>query len=138
MIHDEIVELLETLSDNGYHTTVETNGTIHRDAPIDLASISPKLASSTPTPEKDPKGDGEWETEHEERRLDVDALAQLVEDYPFQLKFVITGKEDLSEIQALLDELRPKTGATIDNDDILLMPEGATRDRLNETREVTA
>jgi len=55
LIHDDAVTLLEQLDDLGYHTTVETNGTIHRDAPIDLASISPKLASSTPTPKKTPR-----------------------------------------------------------------------------------
>jgi len=69
LIHDDAVTLLEQLDDLGYHTTVETNGTIHRDAPIDLASISPKLASSTPTPKKDPKGNGEWADRHEERRI---------------------------------------------------------------------
>jgi len=138
MIHDEVEHLLTGLSDAGYHTTVETNGTIYRDAPINLASISPKLASSTPTPERDPKGDGEWEGKHEQRRLDIDALADLVEAYDFQLKFVVTDRSDVDEIEALLEQLRPVTGATIRNDDVLLMPEGATRERLNETREVTA
>jgi len=138
MIHDEVKELLTDLSSAGYHTTVETNGTIYRDAPIDLASISPKLSSSTPTPERDPKGEGEWETKHEQRRLDIDALVDLVEAYDFQLKFVVTGEADVKEIEALLERLRPATSATIRNDDVLLMPEGATRDRLNQTREVTA
>ncbi|WP_415380491.1 7-carboxy-7-deazaguanine synthase QueE [Halosimplex sp. TS25] len=138
MIHDEITDLLDSLSAAGYHTTIETNGTIYRDAEIDLASISPKLASSTPTADRDPKGDGEWEAEHEQRRLDLDALADLVEAYSFQLKFVVTGDDDVEEIQTLLDELRPVTNATVRNEDVLLMPEGATRDRLNETREVTA
>jgi 7-carboxy-7-deazaguanine synthase len=138
MIHDEIVELLDELSAAGYHTTVETNGTIYRDTAIDLASISPKLASSTPTPAKDPKGDGEWESKHEERRLDLDALVDLVEAYPFQLKFVVTGESDVEEIETLLDELRPLTTESIRDEDVLLMPEGATRERLNETREVAA
>jgi 7-carboxy-7-deazaguanine synthase len=138
MIHDEVEDLLTELSSAGYHTTVETNGTIYCDAPIDLASISPKLASSTPTPERDPKGEGEWETKHEQRRLDIDALVDLVEAYNFQLKFVVTGEADVKEIEALLERLRPATSATIRNDDVLLMPEGATRDRLNQTREVTA
>ena len=138
MIHDEVVDLLAELSDAGYHTTVETNGTVYRDAAIGLASISPKLASSTPTPEKDPKGDGEWEAKHEQRRLDIDALADLVEAYDFQLKFVVTDESDVDEIEALLKRLRPHSSARIRNDDVLLMPEGATRERLNETREITA
>ncbi len=40
LVHEQSVELLERLDELGYHTTVETNGTIYRDAPIDLASIS--------------------------------------------------------------------------------------------------
>jgi len=137
-MHTEVVKLLNQLSADGYHTTVETNGTIHRDAAIDLASISPKLASSTPTPEKDPKGEGEWEDKHEERRVDMDALSSLVEQYEFQLKFVVTGEQDMPEIGSLLQRLRQSTTQRIGNDDVLLMPEGATRERLEETREATA
>lgn len=138
LVHDESVELLERLADRGYHTTVETNGTIHRDAPIDLASISPKLQSSTPTAEKDPKGDGNWAERHEDRRIDVDALATLVESYESQLKFVVTDEADLQEIENLLDRLESTTGVSIPNDEVLLMPEGATRERLEETRPRTA
>ncbi|ELY70423.1 7-carboxy-7-deazaguanine synthase QueE [Natrinema versiforme] len=134
LLHEESVALLEALDDRSYHTTVETNGTIYRDAPIDLASISPKLESSTPTPERDPKGDGEWEQRHEDDRIDLEALAALVEDYEFQLKFVVTDAEDMPEILALLDDLRDAADVPIPNDDVLLMPEGATRDRLAETR----
>jgi len=138
LIHDEIIELLDRLSDTGYHTTVETNGTIYRDAAVDLASISPKLASSTPTAEKDPQGDGEWAERHEDRRIDMDALCQLVETYEFQMKFVVTGKDDIREINQLTDRLRNATSTAIRDSDVLLMPEGTTRERLAETRELTA
>ncbi|MXV63736.1 radical SAM protein [Natronorubrum sp. JWXQ-INN-674] len=138
LIHEESVELLEALDERGYHTTVETNGTIHRDAPIDLASISPKLESSTPTPERDPKGDGEWAQRHENDRIDLEALSRLVESYEFQLKFVVTDDEDVPEILELLAELREMTDARIRDDDVLLMPEGATQARLEETRNRVA
>ncbi|WP_284008157.1 7-carboxy-7-deazaguanine synthase QueE [Haloarcula pelagica] len=138
MIHSAVTDLLDKLSARGYHTTVETNGTIHRDAPVDLASISPKLQSSTPTAEKDPKGEGEWADKHDERRLDLESLSALVEDYAFQLKFVVTSTDDMVEIESLLERLRNVTSESIAGDDILLMPEGATRDRLEETRELTA
>ncbi len=134
MIHDASETLLERLNDRGYHTTVETNGTIYRDVPIDLASISPKLASSTPTPERDPAGDGEWADRHEADRIDLNALASLIDAYGFQLKFVVTDAEDMPEICDLLAELRAATTRTIADEDVLLMPEGATRDRLAETR----
>jgi len=138
LIHEETVTLLDRLSAAGYHTTVETNGTIYRDTAIDLASISPKLASSTPTQEKDPQGEGEWADRHEDRRIDMDALCQLVENCDFQLKFVVTGRDDMPEINQLIDRLREATSVQIRDEDVLLMPEGATRDRLAETREVTA
>ncbi|WP_408958873.1 7-carboxy-7-deazaguanine synthase QueE [Natrinema sp. 74] len=134
LLHEESVALLEELDDRGYHTTVETNGTIYRDAPIDLASISPKLESSTPTPERDPTGDGEWAERHENDRIDRETLARLVEDYDCQLKFVVTDGDDMPEIHELLADLRAAADAPIRDDDVLLMPEGATRQRLAETR----
>jgi 7-carboxy-7-deazaguanine synthase len=138
LLHNETVELLDRLRDAGYHTTIETNGTIYRDARIDLASISPKLASSTPTVEKDPQGDGEWVEWHEDCRIDMDALCRLVESYEFQLKFVVTDRGDIPEINQLVDRLRDAANTVIRDSDVLLMPEGATRERLAETRELTA
>ncbi|WP_132059395.1 7-carboxy-7-deazaguanine synthase QueE [Halorussus amylolyticus] len=138
LIHDSVVSLLEQLSERGYHTTVETNGTVYRDAPIDLASVSPKLASSTPTPETDPKGEGEWAERHDDRRIDLDALAALVEAYDFQLKFVVSDRTEMDEIIGLVERLREVSDAEIPDASVLLMPEGATRDRLEETRPVAA
>ncbi|MFC4544464.1 7-carboxy-7-deazaguanine synthase QueE [Halosolutus amylolyticus] len=136
MIHDASVALLEALDDRGYHTTVETNGTIVRDAPIDLASVSPKLASSTPTPDRAPDGAdaGPWAERHERDRIDLDALAGLVDAYEFQLKFVVSDADDMPEIREVLADLRDAAAVPIRDDDVLLMPEGATRERLAETR----
>lgn len=138
LIHEQSVELIEQLDNRGYHVTVETNGTIYRDAPIDLASISPKLASSTPTAEKDPKGDGERVNRHEDRRIDIDALASMMDAYNTQLKFVVTGREDLPEIEDLIGRIRNATSTTIPNSDVLLMPEGVTREQLEESRNTVA
>ncbi|MFB6177419.1 MAG: 7-carboxy-7-deazaguanine synthase QueE [Halobaculum sp.] len=140
LIHEATVRLLERLSARGYHTTVETNGTIYRDAPIDLASVSPKLASSTPTPANAPDGTspGEWERRHERERIDLDALARLVEHYETQLKFVVTGPADLPEITDLVGRIREAADATVADDDVLLMPEGQTREQLDGTRGTVA
>jgi len=156
LIHDEAVALIERLSDRGYHVTVETNGTIAPPpgTPIDLASVSPKLASSTPTPERPPAGgetadsdegadSGEmavddWQQRHEANRIDYGALTALVERFAFQLKFVLTGREDLPEIEALIADLRGRTGTEIANRDVLLMPEGQTREGLADTRREVA
>lgn len=134
MIHEESVALLDELADYGYHTTVETNGTIYRDAAIDLASISPKLASSTPTAERDPKGDGEWADRHDQRRIDMDALSGLVDSYDSQLKFVVTGRDDMAEIESLIERVREATSTTVPDENILLMPEGMTREELDAKR----
>ncbi|APX95508.1 7-carboxy-7-deazaguanine synthase QueE [Natronorubrum daqingense] len=136
LIHETAVDLLEELSARGYHTTVETNGTVAPDAPIDLASISPKLESSTPTPERAPDGvdAGQWERRHEADRIDLEALTSLVETFDFQLKFVVTDDGDIPETLDLLAELRAASNAPIRDEDVLLMPEGATREQLADTR----
>ena len=134
MIHEESVALLDELADYGYHTTVETNGTIYRDAAIDLASISPKLASSTPTAERDPKGDGEWADRHDQRRIDMNALSGLVDSYDSQLKFVVTGRDDMAEIESLIERVREATSTTVPDENVLLMPEGMTQEELDAKR----
>ncbi|PSP98234.1 radical SAM protein [Halobacteriales archaeon QS_5_70_17] len=149
LLHDAVVDLLDRLSAAGYHTTVETNGTIHRDAAVDLASISPKLASSTPgdpegdggTPPERPDGravDADWAERHEAERLDVETTARLVEDYDAQVKFVVTGPEDLPEIREVIERVRAAAGVPVPDDDVLLMPEGTTREALAERREAVA
>ncbi|WP_435363678.1 7-carboxy-7-deazaguanine synthase QueE [Haloarchaeobius sp. DYHT-AS-18] len=143
LIHEGVVDLLYELDERGYHTTVETNGTIYRDAPIDLASISPKLANSTPTPETlrddgEPVESDDWAERHERERIDVETLARLVDAYDRQLKFVVTGPDDMPEIESLVESVRAAVEAPISDDEILLMPEGATRDRLAETRKPVA
>ena len=138
LIHEGSVHLINALENEGYHITVETNGTIHRDAAIDLASISPKLSSSTPTPAKDPKGDGEWAEKHEQRRIDITALTRLIDDYPFQLKFVVTDPKDLDEINDLIKQVRQQTSTQLRDQDVLLMPEGQTEREIAGKREIVA
>ena len=138
LVHEASVTLLERLEAAGYHTTVETNGTIPCKAPVDLASVSPKLTNSSPTAERDPAGDGEWADRHDDRRIDVGAVSSLLEAHPFQLKFVVTGRADLEEVERLLERIRAATAVTVADTDVLLMPEGATRERLEETRTEVA
>ncbi|WP_416839898.1 7-carboxy-7-deazaguanine synthase QueE [Haloferax sp. DFSO52] len=136
LVHDETATLLSELADD-YHLTVETNGTLETEAPIDLASISPKLASSTPTPENAPADTdpGVWTDQHDAARIDLDALSSLVEHADdFQLKFVVTGRDDVPEIESLVEDIRGVTTRPVRDDDVLLMPEGQTRDALAKTR----
>ncbi len=99
-----------------FHLTIETAGTVFRDLECDLMSISPKLSNSTP----DPHEHSEWAKRHEVRRLNFTALQQLIDRYPQrQFKFVITGSDDLAEIDDILARLHGWR-----NDEIFLMPEG--------------
>jgi len=98
------------------HITIETAGTIPpKGIPCDLASLSPKLSNSTPSPERGPA----WVKKHEATRLQPEVISEWIRKYPFQLKFVVSNENDLAEIKTLLSRLPP-----VPSDRILLMPEG--------------
>ena len=124
MIFQKLPDLCAQLRDAGMHITIETAGTVFMPAPCDLMSISPKLSNSTPRNDpRDPTG--AWAKRHEARRLNPEALLQLIDASPDrQLKFVVTSEADLAEIDELLAAIE-KT-VRLDPADIMLMPEGAT------------
>jgi 7-carboxy-7-deazaguanine synthase len=99
------------------HITIETAGTI---APngigCDLASLSPKLAHSTPSPELA----GAWSARHERDRWQPDVIRAWIDYCDYQLKFVVRTHEDVKEIIDLLEKNRIDVPAC----KILLMPEG--------------
>jgi len=132
MLFDPIEELARGLKSKGHTITIETAGTVFRDLPCDLMSISPKLANSTPT-EKQAPG---WLARHEATRLDRTPLRALIERYDCQLKFVVSPdlssesseaafQNEVKEIEGLLAELPP-----VPPDRVLLMPEGTDADTL--------
>lgn len=122
MIFPGVESLCAGLAAAGMHVTIETAGTVFRDVACDLMSISPKLANSTPAA-GDPRDPlGVWRERHEARRLNVDALQQLIDRYSDrQLKFVVSGPGDLAEIEGLLGGLTGWVPA-----DVQLMPEGTS------------
>jgi 7-carboxy-7-deazaguanine synthase len=85
-------------------------------------SISPKLANSTPHEREG----GKWAAQHERLRYQPDVLRKLMEEYEYQLKFVVASPEDLHEIAAMLTEI----GA--DRSRVVLMPEGTTSEAIRE------
>jgi 7-carboxy-7-deazaguanine synthase len=108
--------LCAALKEIGRHITVETAATVFVPAPIDLASLSPKLSNSTPT---DREG-GRFATSHEKIRLNPQVIQRWIDSTPdFQLKFVVSSPTDMAEIHSLLAQLNHWTPC-----DILLMPEG--------------
>jgi 7-carboxy-7-deazaguanine synthase len=116
MIAPDLPELATALKKQKKHITIETAGTILPNSiSCDLASISPKLSNSTPSPERDPA----WAKKHDSTRLQPEVISEWIRKYPFQLKFVVSSELDLAEIKDLLSRLPP---APLHQ--ILLMPEG--------------
>ena len=118
-----IDELCARLHAGGYHVTLETAAVEFKPLPISLASLSPKLASSTPNRREG----GRYALLHDERRLRPDVIRAFMQHSPYQLKFVIDRPEDVDEILALLDGLPP-----VDPLSVLLMPQGITHEELRE------
>ncbi len=115
MLFDAVVPLLVSLRERGHFITVETAGTVFRDAPIDLLSASPKLANSTPD-------DPAWHQRHEATRLDREPLRQLLATYDYQLKFVVDPDDDLASQDAEIASLLLEVGG--DPSRVLIMAEG--------------
>lgn len=125
--------LAARLREQGVHTTVETAGTIFQDWPIDLLSLSPKLANSTPAAGDPRDPAGMWRTTHEQRRLNLTVLQQLLDRYPDrQFKFVVSGPADLPEIDAILAQLRGWSPR-----EVFLMPEGVVNPSAEQKAFVT-
>ncbi len=117
-----IESLAWALHEAGRHLTVETAGTIHKDLPVDLWSLSPKLASSVP---EHPR----WGPRHDALRLNHDVLRRYVASGNYQLKLVLADPSELAEVDALVKEL----GAAAER--VLLMPEGVESARLDAVAE---
>lgn len=122
MIWPEVTELTRRLHDAGCHITLETAATVYRDVTCDLASLSPKLAGSTPR-----HGNGDTAIRrHRRDRLNPPVIQRFMDAFPHQLKFVVDAPDDLAEIDALLQRLR---GVELEN--VLLMPQGVTAGELD-------
>lgn len=119
MINSDLPELVQELEALGKHITVETAGIAFiPDMPCDLMSISPKLSNSTPA-------DPELAAIHEDSRLDIAVLGELVDHYKYQLKFVVDSQDDLPEIEETIKQI-----GDVDLEKIMLMPNAKTRDEL--------
>lgn len=116
MLYAELIPLCERLRSVGRHVTIETAGTLYLPVSCDLLSISPKLASSTPSVERHAR----WSRRHERERHRPRVIRRLLAEHTdYQLKFVIDSPEDLAEVDEYLTEF-PHLG----RDRVLLMPQG--------------
>ena len=132
MLAKGIEDLARTLKEAGYHITIETAGTIEPDGiACDLASLSPKLADSTPDAEQFGEG---WSKRHEESRIQQEVLNAWAAGYSCQFKFVVSDSGDMKEIEEILQGVtpRPEPGR------VLLMPEGTDSAILQERSQMVA
>ncbi len=119
MVNFEIRQLTRELKAAEKDITIETAGIAYiPEIPCDLMSISPKLSNSVPA-------EAEPATIHNDSRLDLAVLGELIANYHYQLKFVVDSGNDLPEIQEVIEQ----TG-NIDPEMVMLMPQAATRDEL--------
>ena len=124
MINSDLPQLVQELKAADKHITIETAGIAFiPDLACDLMSISPKLSNSAPTAE-----DRSQKTEIRRQkflRLDIAVLRELIDNYKYQLKFVVDSQDDLPEIQETLEKI-----GNVDSENVMLMPQAATRDEL--------
>ncbi len=121
MLFAEMIPLCRELRRRGRHITIETAGTLYLPAACDLMSVSPKLSSSGPDPERH----AHWARRHERQRLQREVLMRLMAEYEYQLKFVVDRIDDAAEVEKLLATL-PAVSA----DRVLLMPQGRTMEEM--------
>lgn len=113
---DRLKGLAETLANANKHITIETNGLIYIEGLCcDLMSISPKLANSIPD-------DPELAQEHKKNIIDFNAIQQLMDNYKYQLKFVVDTPADLDDIALCIEKLD-----NVNPYRVTLMPQATTR-----------
>lgn len=122
MIAPGVTDLTAGFREAHLHITIETAGTVYAPVHCDLMSISPKLKNSTPFEREG----GRWAAQHERLRYQPDVLGRLTREFPYQLKFVVSSPEDLTEISGIQEDL------SADSECIILMPEGTQSGKLHE------
>ncbi|PKN55903.1 MAG: radical SAM protein [Deltaproteobacteria bacterium HGW-Deltaproteobacteria-14] len=121
LIAKHLDALAARLHDAGYHLTVETAGTVFTPLPVDLWSVSPKLADSTPGTDA-----GAWRDRHERARYRPAVIRQMMDAGDYQLKFVATAPSDVDEIAAIVNAVN----ATPER--VMLMPQGTGESEIDE------
>ncbi len=119
MVNSDLPQLVRELKTAGKHITIETAGIAYiSDMPCDLMSISPKLSNSVPDEAK-------LAAIHKDSKLDLAVLEELIDNYNYQLKFIVDSEADLPEIEETLKKL-----GNANREKIMLMPQAATREEL--------
>jgi 7-carboxy-7-deazaguanine synthase len=123
LLSPQIEALCGALQQEAYHITVETAATLFKPLACDLASLSPKLASSTPTE----RAGGRFAERHDRLRIQPGVIRAFMDHSEYQLKFVIDRPADVTELLALLEKL-----PNVDRSRVLLMPQAITPEDLRQ------
>ncbi|MEM8680525.1 MAG: 7-carboxy-7-deazaguanine synthase QueE, partial [Planctomycetota bacterium] len=94
MLFGEMSEFTRRLATLGVHITIESAGTIDQPVRCDLMSISPKRPNSTPSVQQA----GGWSARHEQTRHNPRVMRRLLQDYEYQLKFVVAAASDIDDV----------------------------------------
>ncbi len=121
MLFSELIPLTSEIQRMGCHVTVETAGTLYLPVACDLMSISPKMSNSTPLQQDNAK----WHDRHEQNRHAPTVIRRLLDEYDYQLKFVVDCVEDCREVEAYLAAI-----PDLDRSRAMLMPQGTDPDEL--------
>lgn len=133
MLQHDINDVAEECIEKGYTVTIETNGTVSKKLnPFIFMSFSPKLKSSYPKRGDELFEDGEFERAfnmHSRHNNFIYPIKHFLQTNPYQLKFVVNGKDDLDEILQVNDLV----GATKQN--VYIMPQGITTKQFDERQK---
>jgi 7-carboxy-7-deazaguanine synthase len=115
LVQEGLGDFLGVFAAAGCLITLETAGLVFvPKLPIHLVSISPKLSNSVLPAAADAP---------ESERLNLASIRQLMDSYPYQLKFVVDHPQDLNEIADCIERL-----GEVDPERVYLMPQAARRD----------
>jgi 7-carboxy-7-deazaguanine synthase len=126
MLFSELIPLTARLRAQRRHVTIETAGTLYLPVDCDLLSISPKMANSRPDPAQTPR----WGGRHERGRYAPAVIRRLIDEYPYQFKFVVNCLADCDEVEQYLVGF-----PEIDRSRVMLMPQGTDTVSLSRTAE---
>jgi len=122
-----LAQLAQELKAAKKHITIETAGLAFIPGlPCDLMSISPKLTNSNPA-------DPHLAAAHNHARLDAAVIAELIDHYDYQLKFVVDTEADLTEIRRTIHRI-----GNVSPEKVMLMPQADARKDLLEKSPLVA
>lgn len=111
----QLKDLLNRISSESLHVTIETSALQYISGlKCDLMSISPKLSNSIP--------DSSFAKIHDQNRLNLSAIRQMMASYDYQLKFVIDQSDDMTEVHEFLSAI-----GKYDKEKVYLMPQAKDR-----------